>query len=184
MIYPLIMLDPKLCKEARYNNLETRGSANRAALIMGLDPKTIRQIEKGTHATRYKKAKIYADAIKVPLAYLTKDDQDKYLFSKYEKNSIPDVSFKVKECMDYMIKKVNGIGYLPIVLDEYSNEIYRGEYHQKAHDAIDAALSYVDEHYCSDCNMSVKHEDFTWNHPEALTDEEMGVKKWGVANEH
>jgi len=157
MIYPLIMLDPKLCKEARYNNLETRGTANRAALIMGLDPKTIRQIEKGTHATRYKKAKIYADAIKVPLAYLTKDDQAKYLFSKYEKNSIPDVSFKVK-----------GIGYLPIVLDEYSNEIYRGEYHQKAHDAIDAALSYVDENYCGDCNMSVDHKDFTWNHPEAL----------------
>ena len=176
MIYPLIMLDPKLCKEARYNNLETRGTANRAALIMGLDPKTIRQIEKGTHATRYKKAKIYADAVKAPLAYLTKDD--------YEKNSIPDVSFKVEECMDYMIKKVDGVGYLPIVLDEFSNEIYRGEYHQKAHDAIDAALSYVDEHYCSDCNMSVKHEDFTWNHPEALTDEEMGVKKWGVANEH
>ena len=173
MIYPLIMLDPKLCKEARYNNLETRGTANRAALIMGLDPKTIRQIEKGTHATRYKKAKIYADAIKVPLAYLTKDDQAKYLFSKYEKNSIPDVSFKVKECMDYMIKKVNGIGYLPIVLDEYSNEIYRGEYHQKAHDAIDAALSYVDEHYCSDCNMSVDHKDFTWHHPEALRDDQM-----------
>ena len=176
MIYPLIMLDPKLCKEARYNNLETRGSANRAALIMGLDPKTIRQIEKGTHATRYKKAKIYADAVKAPLAYLTKDD--------YEKNSIPDVSFKVEECMDYMIKKVDGVGYLPIVLDEFSNEIYRGEYHQKAHDAIDAALSFVDDNYCSDCNMSVKHEDFTWNHPEALTDEEMGVKKWGVANEH
>jgi hypothetical protein len=77
------------------------------------------------------------------------------------------------EVMDYMIKKIDGVGFLPIVLDEFSNEIYRGEYHQKAHDAIDAALSYVDEHYCSDCNMSVKHEDFTWNHPEALTDEQM-----------
>ena len=72
------------------------------------------------------------------------------------------------EVMDYMIKKIDGVGFLPIVLDEFSNEIYRGQYHQKAHDAIDAALSFVDEHYCSDCNMSVKHEDFTWNHPEAL----------------
>ena len=75
--------------------------------------------------------------------------------------------------MDYMIKKVDGVGYLPIVLDELSNEIYRGEYHQNAHDAIDASLSYVDEHYCSDCNMSVYHKDFTWHHPEALTDEQM-----------
>ena len=38
--------------------------------------------------------------------------------------------------MDFIIKKVDGIGYLPIVLDEYSNEIYRGGNHQKAHDAI------------------------------------------------
>mgnify|MGYP003682014109 CR=1 FL=1 len=70
--------------------------------------------------------------------------------------------------MDFIIKKVDGIGYLPIVLDEYSNEIYRGEHHQKAHDAIDAALSYVDEHYCGDCNMPVDHKDFTWNHPELI----------------
>ena len=75
--------------------------------------------------------------------------------------------------MDYMIKKVDGVGFLPIVLDELSNEIYRGEYHQKAHDAIDAALSFVDEHYCSDCNMSVYHKDFTWHHPEALSDDQM-----------
>ena len=92
MIYPLIMLDPKLCKEARYNNLETRGTANRAALIMGLDPKTIRQIEKGTHATRYKKAKIYADAVGVGLAYLTIDEQAKYLFSKHEQKPILESS--------------------------------------------------------------------------------------------
>jgi hypothetical protein len=75
--------------------------------------------------------------------------------------------------MDYMIKKVDGVGYLPIVLDELSNEIYRGEYHQNAHDAIDAALSFVDEYYCSDCNMSVYHKDFTWHHPEALSDDQM-----------
>ena len=79
------------------------------------------------------------------------------------------------EVMDFIIKKVDGVGYLPIVLDEYSNEIYRGEYHQKAHDAIDAALSYVDEHYCSGCNMPVDHKVFTWNHPESLTDEQMGL---------
>jgi len=72
------------------------------------------------------------------------------------------------EVMDFIIKKVDGVGFLPIVLDEYSNEIYRGEYHQKAHDAINAALSYVDENYCCDCNMSVNHKDFAWNHPEAL----------------
>ena len=75
--------------------------------------------------------------------------------------------------MDYMIKKVDGVGYLPIVLDELSNEIYRGGYHQKAHDAIDAALLFVDEHYCSDCNMSIYHKDFTWHHPEALRDDQM-----------
>ena len=75
--------------------------------------------------------------------------------------------------MDYMIKKVDGVGYLPIVLDELSNEIYRGGYHQKAHDAIDAALLFVDEHYCSDCNMSIYHKDFTWHHPEALSDDQM-----------
>jgi len=75
--------------------------------------------------------------------------------------------------MDFIIKKVDGVGFLPIVLDEYSNEIYRGEYHQKAHDAIDAALLFVDKKYCSDCNMSVEDENFTWHHPEALTDEQM-----------
>jgi hypothetical protein len=77
--------------------------------------------------------------------------------------------------MDYIIKKVDGMGFLPIVLDELSTEIYRGEYHQNAHDAIDAALSFVDKHYCGDCNMSVDHKDFTWHHPEALRDEDMGV---------
>jgi hypothetical protein len=77
--------------------------------------------------------------------------------------------------MDYIIKKVDGMGFLPIVLDELSNEIYRGEYHQNAHDAIDAALSFVDKHYCGDCNMLVDHKDFTWHHPEALRDEDMGV---------
>lgn len=28
---------------------------------------------------------------------------------------------------------------------------------------------------CADCGMSVEHEDFNWHHPEALSDEDMGV---------
>ena len=32
-----------------------------------------------------------------------------------------------------------------------------------------------DPDVCLDCGMSVEHDDFTWHHPEALSDEDMGV---------
>ena len=32
-----------------------------------------------------------------------------------------------------------------------------------------------DPDVCLDCGMHIEHDDFTWHHPEALTDEEMGV---------
>lgn len=78
--------------------------------------------------------------------------------------------------MDFIIKKVDGVGYLPIVLDEYSNEIYRGSYYQEAHAAIDSALLFVDEKFCSKCNMSVDHENFTWHHPEPRLQRAFGMK--------
>ena len=33
----------------------------------------------------------------------------------------------------------------------------------------------IDADRCTDCGMSADHKDFNWHHPEAMTDEEMGV---------
>jgi len=33
----------------------------------------------------------------------------------------------------------------------------------------------IDADKCADCNMSVEDENFTWHHPEAMSDEEMGL---------
>jgi len=46
--------------------------------------------------------------------------------------------------MDYIIREVDGLGYLSIVLDEFKNEIYRGSFHEWPHTALDAALLFVE----------------------------------------
>ena len=33
----------------------------------------------------------------------------------------------------------------------------------------------IDADRCADCGMSADHKDFNWHHPEALSDEDMGV---------
>ena len=38
---------------------------------------------------------------------------------------------------------------------------------------LNRANNDIDADICTDCGMSVEHEDFTWHHPEALSDEQM-----------
>ena len=72
--------------------------------------------------------------------------------------------------MDYIIREVEGVGYLPIVLDQYSNEVYRGEYHHMAYTALDSALVFVEDHFCADCGMHIDDPKFINDHPEAIPD--------------
>ena len=40
---------------------------------------------------------------------------------------------------------------------------------------LNRANNDIDADRCTDCGMSADHKDFNWHHPEAMTDEEMGV---------
>jgi len=40
---------------------------------------------------------------------------------------------------------------------------------------LNRANNDIDADICTDCGMSVDDEDFTWHHPEAMSDEEMGL---------
>ena len=44
--------------------------------------------------------------------------------------------------MDMIVRIVVGYGHLPIVFEE-GKEVYRGEFQQSAHDALDKCIAYV-----------------------------------------
>ena len=40
---------------------------------------------------------------------------------------------------------------------------------------LNRANNDIDADKCTDCGMTVEDENFTWYHPEAMSDEEMGL---------
>lgn len=47
--------------------------------------------------------------------------------------------------LDYLIREVPNYGFLPIVQDQYETELYRGEFHPTASEALSRAMEVAAE---------------------------------------